>query len=790
MADQFSREELQKITELLNRQATLQQEINSGLKGYTEALEKIKSLTETIEYNKKLIAKLDKEALNATGDDLKLIEKKLEILKKQQDYLEDENKLLKDNVKEANKFNIISAATLAGMVKGIKAVPNALKGMRGNINSWGLLEMDKAIRMSVLEMGLLGDNANNYRNTIEETAMSTIDIGVGIEQLTQLQSVYSQELGRTVMLSQQGLEAMGDMSIATGLGAEGAAQMAAEMENQGISAERTADYMKDSMNSSSKLGLNASKVIKNIAKGIGLLNRYNFKDGYKGLERMAKTVTRLGVEMDFISGMADKMFDIEGAVDMAAQLQVLGGAWSNLADPFKLAYMARNDMAALTEEIGKAAGASAVWDEKTKDFKIGAMEMDKLRIIAQQTGVAVEELVTAAKNFKKFEKVGGQLRINVDDDTKEFIQNSAKLNEKGQASIMIKGEPKLVNALNNSDKKYLEAQQKESLKLKERAEASLTFDEKITNIINMFKTAMLQALEGIDDVIKPLLESFKSPEFKKDLIELGKDIKEFIIGLKGVVTVMTKVVNFLGPSGIIAMMLVPSIISLTSSLLNFGKIIPKLFGGGGGAAGAGLGARALGAGGFGLAGLGVGALTDYASNKAKESGNEKTGKTIGVLGKSAEYALYGAAIGTLVPIIGNAVGAAIGGGIGLAKGLYDMNEPANDGIFSSPIHDGYSSGDFSKNRGLIQNGKVTPIDNKDDLLAYKPNGPVDKSIKSSSSKMKVSFDDINISGEIQLVLPGNQTINVDLANNPGFINAITTKINLELEKRVKGMNIG
>jgi len=34
--------------------------------------------------------------------------------------------------------------------------------------------------------------------------------------------------------------------------------------------------------------------------------------------------------------MADKLFDVEGAVDMSAQLQVMGGAWAKLADPFKL----------------------------------------------------------------------------------------------------------------------------------------------------------------------------------------------------------------------------------------------------------------------------------------------------------------------------------------------------------------------------------------------------------------------------------------------------------------------
>jgi hypothetical protein len=49
----------------------------------------------------------------------------------------------------------------------------------------------------------------------------------------------------------------------------------------------------------------------------------------KGLEAMGKLATKLGVKMDFAAGMSDKLWDIEGAVDMSAQLQVMGGACLN-----------------------------------------------------------------------------------------------------------------------------------------------------------------------------------------------------------------------------------------------------------------------------------------------------------------------------------------------------------------------------------------------------------------------------------------------------------------------------
>jgi hypothetical protein len=52
---------------------------------------------------------------------------------------------------------------------------------------------------------------------------------------------------------------------------------------------------------------------------------------------MAKQVAKMNVSMEMAAGGLVMLFDIEGAVDMAAQLQVMGGVHINMADPFKLA---------------------------------------------------------------------------------------------------------------------------------------------------------------------------------------------------------------------------------------------------------------------------------------------------------------------------------------------------------------------------------------------------------------------------------------------------------------------
>jgi hypothetical protein len=264
---------------------------------------------------------------------------------------------------------------------------------------------------------------------------------------------------------------MAEMSVVTGLGAEGTAQMAADMDIMGVSAERTGDFVNGTLKNAHKMGLNASKVIKNIQQNFKLLNKYNFKGGVNGLKKMAETVTKLGVDMNFATGMADKLFDIEGAVDMSAQLQVLGGDWAKLADPFHLMYMARNDMAGLTEEIGKAAESSVHFNSENKQFEISALEMHRLRKIAEQTGLSYEDLATAGKNAAKFTKIKSQISLDFGSgkeakEMKEFLINKAEIDENGKAYITVNGSKKFLNELGSSGTSLIKAQMVEAKSLK------------------------------------------------------------------------------------------------------------------------------------------------------------------------------------------------------------------------------------------------------------------------------------------------------------------------------------
>ena len=68
------------------------------------------------------------------------------------------------------------------------------------------------------------------------------------------------------------------------------------------------------MNDASSMGLNASKVIKNIQNNIKLLNRYNFKGGVKGLAKMDDA------ERDELAERARKLFGFGAGMYIARVL--------------------------------------------------------------------------------------------------------------------------------------------------------------------------------------------------------------------------------------------------------------------------------------------------------------------------------------------------------------------------------------------------------------------------------------------------------------------------------------
>jgi len=796
----------------LKEMYNIQKEINSGWDGFTKGVKDVSNLTSDIKNVNKQILELEKDQTEEGKLKVAALKKELALLEKNRD-------VIKQTIKDVNKFKLAGGTAMAGVVKGasnLDKIPNFITGKLGLLK--GLFEMDKAIRVTVNQMGTLGKQSDIVRQNIKSAAVNTVSFGVGIKEIAEIQAQYAESLGRNVLVSQKGLEAIAEMGKSSGLGIEGATEMAAQFDKMGVSADRTGEFMEETLNNSSAMGLNTTKVMKNLNQNFKMLNKYRFKDGIKGITKMAQMATKLGVEMDFAAGMSDKLWNVEGAVEMSAQLNVMGGAWAQMADPFKLMYQARNDMQGLTEDIAKAASQSMTF-AKDGSIETNAMEMHRLKIIAEQTGLEYEKLVELGKTQFKMGKIEMQAS-NLPDDVKEFVANTAEF-KNGKAYIQVEsGDKKLLSHITKADRDYLKRQVEEKKTMKERADAAQSFDETLNNLLNMVKIYMMPIVEGLSNVLKPVIDDLmgeKGTAFKNELKSLGEQLGNFISGAAEWVKPLIQMAVALGPKGIFYTWLTGKALMglfevgkwfLNGLSLSKGFLMgTKGFMGGSGNSTPNT-TTSKGSGKFGkfgstkggmsfgkslMRGLGSGAVLgvggaamDYGRSKMDDP--ESTGgKWLGAGAKAAEFASYGAMIGSIIPGLGTGAGAIIGGLIGGGKGIYDefFDKPQNDVKFPKlgPNH--------SKGRMLTQGGKITPIDNKDELLAMKPGGVVDKTLNNTNagvSSTKIEFGDLNITGEIKVTLPGGTQIGSELLKSSEFKSSITRVVQSQLEKNINGKN--
>jgi hypothetical protein len=203
--------------------------------------------------------------------------------------------------------------------------------------------------------------------------------------------------------------------------------------------------------------------------------------------------------LNAVYNFADKVFDPENAISMVAGFQRMGVAVGDLADPFRLMYLASEDVEELEKQIGKAVEKFSTFDEKSKSFKIAPSAKRDLRELEQQMGISYDDLVKFSQQAERLRIVGRDLNIGgVDEETKQFLANVAQYDEKKggfAVKLNMEGETKLVSQINKDDIASIREANKE-LSPKEIARASLTAVESIRNDVRAIRASVLIPTAG------------------------------------------------------------------------------------------------------------------------------------------------------------------------------------------------------------------------------------------------------------------------------------------------------
>jgi hypothetical protein len=336
-----------------------------------------------------------------------------------------------------------------------------------------------------------------------------------------------------------------------GVASDEVGAMAAEFENAGISTGLIRSNIEQTVDIARRMGVNTTAVFDLVQQNLSRLNQFGFENGAVGLARMAAQSASLRLNMRDIFDFAERVFDPEGAINAVAAFQRLGVAVGDLADPFRLMYLAAEDTEELQRQVVKMTEQFTYFDETTKEFKIMSNAKRDLREISKETGIAYEELIKMSIGSQKLNKIASEFRIaGLDEESKQFVANVAQFSQqRGGFVVKIGKDEKLITELATSDIEAIKELSQDPRTLEELAAEQLDATQLLTATMQQLlqsiaaPTAASRAFTDVREVLRGTLSGVRQgidaglgnqrgaqENINKFLTEMGGSLSELISG--------------------------------------------------------------------------------------------------------------------------------------------------------------------------------------------------------------------------------------------------------------------
>lgn len=378
----------------------------------------------------------------------------------------------------------------------------------------------RAINNANKELGIAGKFSEQIRKNILYAGEKTLDLGFSQKELTDTYKSFTDSYGRNIMLSGDELVSMTKISNTLG---ENYNQIFGLTKLYGASIQSTFEFLNKANKDVDKLGLNTKKVFSDLQSNIRLIDKFTFKNSVQGLANMVKQANRLGMEMQSIASFADSVYDPEGAIEAAASLQMLGGEFAKLGDPFTLLYNANNDLEAFTENLYSAAKGMGALNKETGMIELLPFEQRTLKTFAKITGQNLEDVSQQAKRLKVEEIVEQNLAPNLRQYTTKIAGMVSF--EQGIGKVNVDGIKKSIKSLTEAEILRLSAITEESGKStfdtlatanQTMVEQAEIFAQKLVMAANNLETLAIET-KNAKDGINFFYESLKDPDSKANL---------------------------------------------------------------------------------------------------------------------------------------------------------------------------------------------------------------------------------------------------------------------------------
>lgn len=439
------------------------------------------------------------------------------------------NHFLDSHVLNTQKFNTGLEEVKAGFSKIKSSVTDLLE-------PWA--KLDQAAASYARNLGMSATTMRNMRaNVISSDRSNKIAERTGLspEEQIKLMGAVSGDIGRQIGFNdkQHDLLATGSFLF----GEDSAKDYVTRLENFGMSTEEAMNRATDLFKESSNAGIAFSKTSKIFLDNLRLAQNYTFKNGVKGLSDMAKRSAEIKMNIAEVSRFVDKTSTLEGSLQSAAGLSVLGGSFAMGANPLQMLYNGLQDFEGAEKQMESMLKGLVTFNEDTKQLEMSAFNRQRLRAASQAMGVNYEEMQNMAFAMGRegiVNPILDQLGIDKESDAYATIKNRSYLNDKGEAMINVGREKKAVKDLTTEDIKELEksnfddSQNLNDIALSTRGILDMVKGAQEGQKANL---AYLAEISGIGETAKSIVSLFTDHTTLLTLINLGVKTTNFLLGM-------------------------------------------------------------------------------------------------------------------------------------------------------------------------------------------------------------------------------------------------------------------
>ena len=322
------------------------------------------------------------------------------------------------------------------------------------------LRIDRSIKEGMKSLGY--SNYENYKNSLYNLTQSLkVDTSNGKsfyldktdEDIVKYQANYAYNTGRTIEMDANDTQKAFLMSE---LWDENTVNsLTGQMDYFNHSVEDSVDMFYEMYQTANRMGISNKKYSEILNKNLKMAQKYTFNGGSKALMKMAIWAEKSRFNMDSLDSMITKVQEggLEGTIQQAAQLQVLGGHAAMGADPLAMLYEAWSDPEAYAQRMYDMTREYATFNNQTGEVDIKGLNAMMVANIAKAQGRSYEDLRAELTQRVKNEKIDSQINgRHYSDQQKQLLYSRAQYDtEDGKWKIKVGDTKKDINNLSEID---------------------------------------------------------------------------------------------------------------------------------------------------------------------------------------------------------------------------------------------------------------------------------------------------------------------------------------------------